>query len=73
MNNADLVAILKTVPRTTLEILVMAQEATLPDGSVDFGSITIQDGRLILAAAEARIHAQRAARIGREVKWKMRG
>ena len=73
MNNADLVAVLKTVPETTLEILVMAQEATLPDGSVDFEGIMVQEGRLILAEAEARIQAHRATRIGKEVKSKMRG
>ena len=73
MKNPALIALLKRAPKTTLDILEMPQEATLPDGSVDFDAIVVQEARLAVAATEAQIQARGAERIAKGVTWKMRG
>ena len=73
MKNEDLMGVLREAPRISLEILQMAQEATLPDGSIDFEAIAAQEARLARAATQAKAEARAAGQLAKGVLWKMRG
>ena len=72
MKHQTLLDLLQEVPRTSLDILKMAQEATRPDGSIDFDAVVAQEDRLTLAASEAQNQARGAQRLAKGVLWKMR-
>lgn len=73
MKNEDLMGVLRETPGISLDILQMAQEATLPDGSIDFDAMAAQEERLARAATQARTEARAAEQLAKGVLWKMQG
>ena len=63
MNGSDLASLLANTPPTHLDIIRIAQQNTLPDGSLDLEALITRTPELQAAREQADRHAQAVQRL----------